>query len=168
MTSISNKYLFGQIITANERDDTIDACFDFFQLNSDATKETVKREYGRFCLRFHPDKNSSPSDSKVTKIPKQAKRYIDDHFYFIDIQVIEIHDSDYDSGTEKTHKKIISKEKCKANIKVLHLGDKFKDTEKYLMLTDNWLDLQTSHNEHISTLARELENLFHYDANTSM
>ena len=33
----------------------------------------------------------------------QAKIYIDNYFYFIDSQVIEIHDSDSDSNMEETH-----------------------------------------------------------------
>ena len=40
---------------------------------------------------------------------------------------------------EETRKKFVSKDKFKANIKVLHLGEMFKDTEKYLMIPDNWL-----------------------------
>ena len=37
---------------------------------------------------------------------KQSKRYIDDYFYYIDSQVIEIHESDYDSDMEETHKSL--------------------------------------------------------------
>ena len=49
MASISNKYLVDQNITSNELDDTIDTCFECFQLSRDATNLIAKTEYKRFC-----------------------------------------------------------------------------------------------------------------------
>ena len=42
MTSIKNEYFIDIIITANEWYYTINACFEVFHLNQDATAATVK------------------------------------------------------------------------------------------------------------------------------
>ena len=100
MASISNKYLVDQNITSNELDDTIDTCFEYFQLIRDATNLIVKTEYKRFCWRFHPDKNISTCASKVMNILNKEKRYIDYYFYFIGSQVRKIHKSYSNSDME--------------------------------------------------------------------
>ena len=73
-------------------------------MNCDATAATVKNTCRKLCLMYCPDKNISPRNSKVTEILKQVKRYIDDSFNFIEIQVIEIHDYNSDSDREKNMK----------------------------------------------------------------
>ena len=148
------------IITYNEQDDTIDAFFKVFQLDRDATAPSVKNEYIKLCLRCHPDNNIPPSTYIEKNILNQANIYFDDYFYYVDNQVIEIQESDYDSDMEETHKQFISKNKFKANIKVLNLGGKFKDTEEYFIPPDNWLDLHTFQNESGSNLVRKLDTLF--------
>ena len=65
-------------------------------------------------------------------------------------------------------KRFVSKDKCKTNIKALNLGEKFKDKKGGFMLPDKWLDIHRSHNHHGSTLASELENLFHCAENSPM
>ena len=75
--------------------------FSASQVNRDATSETVKNSYRKLCLMYHPDKNSSPRASKSMNILNQEKRYIDDYFYYIDIQVVVIHDSGSDRDTEE-------------------------------------------------------------------
>ena len=42
MKSILNEYVVYHIITSRKLDDTIDACFNVFQLHHDATYVTVK------------------------------------------------------------------------------------------------------------------------------
>ena len=54
---------------------------------------------------------------------------------------------------EETHKKFFSKNKFKYDIKVLHLGGGFKDTEGGFMLPDNWLSLHIFQNKRVSILA---------------
>ena len=66
---------------------------------------------------------------------------------------------------EEKHKTFFSKEKGKANIKVLHLGGKFKFPEEYLMIPESWLYLHTFQNRNGSNLACELETLFHCHEN---
>ena len=66
-------------------------------------------------------------------------------FCFIYSQVIEIHEYYFDIDMEETKAFSVSKDKCKANIKVFHLGEKFKDTREDFMLPDNLLDLQKYH-----------------------
>ena len=43
MTSTSNKYLVGLIITSKELDDTIYSSFEKFQFNHNDTKDAYKR-----------------------------------------------------------------------------------------------------------------------------
>ena len=100
MTSISNYFLINLIITINGLDDSIGACFEFFQLNGYDTAATVKKLYIKLCLRCYLDKNIYPCASRVTKIMNQEKRYIDDYFYYIYSQVIETHGFDYDIDME--------------------------------------------------------------------
>ena len=71
MTSISNKSLIDQIITSNKLDNTVDACFEVFQLDRNSTTANIKKLYRKFCLGFHPDDNSFPCASKVMKIMNQ-------------------------------------------------------------------------------------------------
>ena len=74
MTPISNGYFVGNIITANERDDNIDACFEVFQLKRDDTKSTIKKACGNVCSRFHSDNNGYTCASQVMKTMNPAKR----------------------------------------------------------------------------------------------
>ena len=90
----------------------------------------------------------------------EVKIYTDDNFYLVYSQVVEINDSDSDIAMEETRKRFVSKDKFKANIKVLNLGGKFKDTEEYFIPPDNWLDLHTFQNESGSNLVRKLDTLF--------
>ena len=55
------------------------------------------------------------------KTLNEAKWFIDDYFHFVNSQVIEMHDSDFDSDTEETDKLFVSKEKCTQNIKVMKI-----------------------------------------------
>ena len=74
--------------------------FEVFHFKRYANKATVKKVYRKYYLKFHPDNNSNPRASHVTKILNQAKSYIDDYLYFIYSQVIEKHKSCYDSDME--------------------------------------------------------------------
>ena len=64
----------------------------------------------------HLDNSSYPCTYILAEIINQPRRYIDDHFNNIYSQIIDIHDSDYESDTEKTHKMFISKDKRREKI----------------------------------------------------
>ena len=53
---------------------------------------------------------------------RKANIFIGDYFYLIDVQVVEIHDSDSNSDLEETHKFVVTKFKCIENTKVLHIA----------------------------------------------